>query len=81
MSRAVTALRDREKWSQTDLATVINRAHRRTEANDVSRWERDLRFPSAPNRLLMAKVAAKLGYHDLARIFRTRNSHIKETDS
>jgi hypothetical protein len=75
MSVAVTALRERLRWSQIRLAAEMNKLGEHKDGEmmrrgRVSRWERRLAAPSPTHRMTLGKISVKHGYEDLGAIFR-----------
>src|ERR1017187_2673084 len=60
LGRAVSALRRRLEWSQTELARAIDKQGRGAKVTDymtISRWERGIDLPSPAKRMALAKIS------------------------
>src|ERR1017187_3819852 len=60
LGRAVSALRRRLEWSQTELARAIDKQGRGAKVTDymtISRWERGIDSPSPAKRMALAKIS------------------------
>jgi transcriptional regulator with XRE-family HTH domain len=80
LSGAVIDLRERRRWGQEDLAQEISKWAARLnvtltpDQGTISRWERGLSAPSPEHRMVLARIATKHRYTDLADIFRAPTS-------
>lgn len=72
LNRAVCELRKRLQWSQEQLGQAIGTYGKRRTSDHmtISRWERGMRAPSPAKLAMLARIAAKYRYPDLAAIFR-----------
>ena len=72
LNRAVCELRKRLQWSQEQLGQAIGTYGKRRTSDHmtISRWERGMRAPSPAKLVMLARIATKYRYPDLATIFR-----------
>ena len=72
LNRAVCELRKRLQWSQEQLGQAIGKYGKRGTSDHmtISRWERGMRAPSPAKLVMLARIATKYRYPDLAAIFR-----------
>ncbi len=76
LGQTVLILRTRLRWTQAQLAKEITKHAARLDMTitpdqvTVSRWEQEEKAPSPAHRMVLAKIAEKNGYEDLAEVFR-----------